>query len=142
MGPAEQLYLAVQHTGRALRRLDDELGLTPARFSALATLRYAGPQRVGELAALEGVAQPTMTRLVGKLEDEGLVVREHDAADGRGSVVALTGDGRALVRRARARKIAWVARAIREVRPEDLDALADSARLLDVAALRPPAGRR
>jgi DNA-binding MarR family transcriptional regulator len=135
MGPAEQLYLAIQHTGGELRRLDAELGVSPARFSVLATLRYGGPQRIGELARLEGVAQPTMTRLVGHLEDHGLVVREAHATDRRGSVVRISTTGRALVRRARARKIAWIERVLREMSPQERAALARGAQLLDLAAL-------
>jgi DNA-binding MarR family transcriptional regulator len=134
MGPAEQVYLAVQHTARVFRGLDTELGLSPARFSVLATLRYQGPQRVGALARLEDVAQPTITRLVVALEREGLVERHADPGDRRGSVVRLTAEGRALVRRARSRKIAWIERALRDLKPADIAAAERAARHLDTAA--------
>ena len=108
MDAAEQLYVALQHAGRRLRELDDELGLSPIRFAVLARLRYDGPQRIGELARLEGVAQPTITQVVQGMERLDLVARRPAGDDGRGCVVELTGHGRAVVRRARARKIAWV----------------------------------
>src|SRR3954452_3175721 len=57
--------------------------------SVLATLRD-GPRTISRLAELEGGAQPTMTRMVGRLEDEGLVARERGADDGRLVLVSLT----------------------------------------------------
>ena len=54
-----------------------------------------GPRRITELAALERLAQPTMTQLVQRLECEGLVARERQADDGRVVLVHLTPDGTA-----------------------------------------------
>lgn len=144
MGPDEQLYLAIQHSARVFHRLDAELGLSRARFSVLATLRYQGPQRVGALARLEDVAQPTMTRLVAALEGEGLVERVADSGDQRGSVARLTPRGRSLVRRARSRKIAWMGQVLRDLKSEDADTLARLAGRLDTAARPHPhsTGRR
>jgi DNA-binding MarR family transcriptional regulator len=103
---AERLYVGLVHAAAALRAVDAELGLSPSRSSTLATLRYAGPLRLGELARREGVSQPTMTQAVQAMEAAGLVVRAPAEGDGRGCVVSITPSGRALVRRARARKIA------------------------------------
>jgi DNA-binding MarR family transcriptional regulator len=108
MGPGEQLYVGLIHAARQLRRLDLELGLSPARFSLLATLRYRGAQTVSRLAQLEDVSQPTISKLVNALEAAGLVQRQPDPADGRASLVRLSSRGRALVRRARARKIEYI----------------------------------
>lgn len=138
MGPAEQLYLAIQHSARHLASLDAELGLSPARFSVLATLRYEGPQRLGDLARREGVAQPTMTKLVAGLERDCLVVRSADGGDRRGVIVDLTPDGRALVRRARARKIDWIAGVLRECEAADTEATGRTAERLDEAARSTP----
>lgn len=135
MGPAEQLYLAIQHSARRFRLLDAELGLSAARFSVLAALRYGGAQRLGDLARLEGVAQPTMTKLVAGLERDRLVIRRADSGDRRGTVVELTADGRALVRRARARKIDWIRRALRECPAGDVQAAGRAAGCLDQAAM-------
>ena len=136
MGPAEQLYLAIQHSARHFRLLDAELGLSPARFSLLATLRYEGPGRLGDLARREGVAQPTMTKLVAGLERDRLVVRRPDGGDHRGVIVDLTADGRALVRRARARKIDWIGRVLREGGAGDAQAAGRTAERVDRAARR------
>src|SRR5215831_17852685 len=106
-----------------MRELDDELGLSAPRFSVLARLRYDGEATIGQLARAERVAQPSMTQLVGGLERAGLVLRHSDPADGRRCIVRLTPAGRALIRRARARKIAWVGSAIADLDDAQLDAL-------------------
>ncbi len=134
MEPAEQLYLAIQHSARHFRLLDAELGLSSARFSVLATLRYGGAHRLGDLAHSEGVAQPTMTKLVAGLERDRLVIRRADSSDHRGVIVDLTPDGRALVRRARARKIDWIGRVLRETSALDAQAAGRTAERLDQAA--------
>ena len=137
-GSAPALYLAIVHASGRMRRLDEELGLSPARFSVLATLRYDGPQRIGELARREGVAQPTMTQSVQGLEAAGLVVRRPDPADGRSHVIELTPSGRALVRRARARKIDWIARSLADLSPTTRAALHEAAASIDHHALESP----
>ena len=73
MDIAERLYVALVHASAAMRASDAELGLSPSRSSTLATLRYAGPLRLGELARREGVSQPTMTQAVQAMEAAGLV---------------------------------------------------------------------
>jgi DNA-binding MarR family transcriptional regulator len=76
------------------------------------------------LAQLEGISQPTATKLVNGLERDGLVQRAADPADGRGRLVRLTPAGRALIRRARARKIAYVELAIAGLRAASVTAVA------------------
>lgn len=103
---AERIYLLVQHVGRRLRESDQSLALSPARFSALASILFHGPLNLGELARFERVRAPTITRLVRVLEGDGLVLRRPDPSDGRGVQVELTAAGRRLVHRSRRRKIA------------------------------------
>ena len=73
------------------RRGKRELSRTAA--SVLATLRDIGPRRITELAESEGIAQPTVTTLVGRLERDGLVERRPDPADARAVLVHLSGAG-------------------------------------------------
>jgi DNA-binding MarR family transcriptional regulator len=128
MSPGEQLYVGLIYASRRLRELDHELGLSPARFSLLATLRYRGPQKVGRLAQLEAVSQPTVSKLINALEQDGLVQRRPDAADGRACLVQLSPAGRALVRRARARKIAYLESAVTGLDPAGVTAMAQALR--------------
>jgi DNA-binding MarR family transcriptional regulator len=131
MDASEQLYVALQHAGRQFRAMDEELGLSTARFAILATLRYRGAQRIGHLARAEGVSQPTMTQSVQGLEAAGLVVRRATPEDGRGWAVELTPAGRALVRRARARKIAWLDQLLADLPDDQRHALNFAAAALD-----------
>jgi DNA-binding MarR family transcriptional regulator len=62
-------------------------------LSTLSTLEQTGPRRITDLAACEGVAQPTMTALVSALERSGLVERRADPDDRRVVLVALSPDG-------------------------------------------------
>jgi DNA-binding MarR family transcriptional regulator len=66
-----------------------------AQVSVLRILRDEGPRRISELADAEHVAQPTITKLVVRLEREGLVTRVSDPDDGRAVLVGLTVAGRA-----------------------------------------------
>jgi hypothetical protein len=69
---------------RGMRAVDRESGLTPARLSALSVLVFGGPRGLGALARAEGVAGPTMTRIVDGLVAAGLAERRPHPADGRG----------------------------------------------------------
>jgi DNA-binding MarR family transcriptional regulator len=106
---AERIYLFVQHLGRRLREADALAGLTAARYSAMASLRFHGSTNIGELAADERVKAPSMTRLVRDMERDGLVRRCPDPDDGRGVLIVLTARGAALFDRARAAKVTLVA---------------------------------
>lgn len=142
MRPPEQLFVAIQQAALRFRSLDNELGLSPARGSILATLRNAGPRRVSELARDQGVAQPTITKLVIAMEEEGLVTRRSDSRDRRGIIVDLTDTGRELARSSRARKIEWVAGAVGEVDHEVLVATVTvTARIEQEARATRPARR-
>jgi DNA-binding MarR family transcriptional regulator len=67
-------------------------------LATLSTLDRAGPQRITDLARAGGVAQPSMTVLVGTLERDGFVVRREDPSDKRVVLVELTAAGMDLVR--------------------------------------------
>jgi DNA-binding MarR family transcriptional regulator len=77
---------------RGLGRGGDE-GLSRTATSVLALLRDSGPHRVTALATAEGVAQPSMTALVARLEKRGLVARGSDPDDARAVRVAVTDQG-------------------------------------------------
>src|SRR3954469_14598973 len=93
-------------------------GLTPSQFSALTTIDYRGTLRLGELAAAESVAPPTITRVVGALVEAGLVERRGDPDDARSALVAVTDAGRAAMRAVRAERTAPLARRFRRLTPE------------------------
>jgi DNA-binding MarR family transcriptional regulator len=121
---ADRLHSAALHLLRRLRTEDDALGISPPRLSALSVVVYAGPLQIGALAEAEGVAAPTMTRLVDGLERDGLVARGADPVDGRAVMVRATAKGTRALQRGRARRVEALARGLRSLEPAELGALA------------------
>lgn len=115
------------------RRLRQEAGtdLSPSQVSALATIERHGPLAPSELAERERIKRPTATRILARLVEAGLAERVPDPADGRSAIVSTSSEGRALVRRLRQRKTAYLARRMRDLSPEDRDVLARAAAVLE-----------
>ena len=86
---AGRLSMALGRLIRVLRR-GSPSGLGPGSLSALATVVRGGPMRLGDLAAREGVAPPTLTRIVVSLEEGGYVTRTPDPDDRRATRVEAT----------------------------------------------------
>jgi DNA-binding MarR family transcriptional regulator len=99
-------------------------GLSLTTAATLATLDRAGPCRLTALAATEGVTQPAMTQLVGRLEEAGLAVRAADPDDGRAVHVQITGSGRELIARRRAARAEKLSALLARLSEADQDALA------------------
>ena len=97
---ANRLNSAAIHLLRRISRDDGADGVTGARLSALSVLVYGGPQTVGALARREGVATPTMTRIVDALVRDGIVTRTSVEGDRRQVRLTATEDGRRLMERA------------------------------------------
>jgi DNA-binding MarR family transcriptional regulator len=95
-----RLRAALARLSRRLRR-HDLAGLTPTQLAALATVERAGPLRLGDLAAAEGIAPSTLTRIVTVLEDLGYVQRDADPKDARASTLAITAQGHETLERLR-----------------------------------------
>lgn len=93
-----RLRVAIFRLSRRLRR-HELAGLTPTQLSALATVGWAGPMRLGDLAAAEGIAPSTLTRLVTALEERGYVRRRPVPDDARASTVAIAPAGQAALLR-------------------------------------------
>jgi len=129
---ASHLRNAIVRTSRALRQeAAGESGLSPTQTAALASISRSGPLTPSELAAIERVKRPTMTRTLACLEREGLIERTPDPADGRSSLVAVNDAGRERLARLRRRKSAYLARRLRKLDPEEVATLARAAALLD-----------
>lgn len=130
---AAQLRMAIVRTARRLRQeaATETNGLTPTSTAALATIERHGPLTPSEVAAIERVKRPTMTRTLGCLQREGLVDRTPDPADGRSSLVAINAAGRERLRRLRGRKNAYLARRMRELSSEEIETLERAAQILD-----------
>lgn len=129
---AARLRLAITRMARRLRQESGAGGETsPTLTAALATIERNGPLTPSALADVERIQRPTATRVVARLEAAGLVARTRDPLDGRVCRVAITADGRALLRRIRTRKNQYLARRLRALEADELTTLADAARLLE-----------
>lgn len=127
---AARLRLAIARTSRRLRQ-ESGHGLTPSLSSALATIQAWGPLTPSELAERENVARTGVTRMIRRLEQAGLIARERDASDGRSYRVVITDDGTALLKAARGRSKAYLARALRTLPDDERDILARAAEILE-----------
>ncbi|MBA3529008.1 MAG: MarR family transcriptional regulator [Propionibacteriaceae bacterium] len=117
---------------RRLRQMRDEsLDLNSNQLSAMAVLLNSGDQLMGELAALEKVQPPSMTRIVNGLEDRGLVARTAHPVDKRQCVVTLTDSGRQVLLANRRRRDQWLALRIAELEPTERDLLRKCIPILD-----------
>jgi DNA-binding MarR family transcriptional regulator len=104
---------------------------TPTSTAALATIERHGPLTPSELAEIERVKRPTVTRTLGCLEREGLVERTPDPADGRSALVTINAAGRERLRRLRGRKNAYLAKRMRDLSVTDIEALERAAEILE-----------
>jgi DNA-binding MarR family transcriptional regulator len=118
-----RLRVALARLSRRLRR-HQLAGLTPTQLAALATVEQAGPIRLGDLAAAEGIAPSTLTRIVAVLEDLGYVRRDADPKDARASKLAITPRGHETLERLRAEGTALLTEWLRLLAPDQRTALA------------------
>jgi DNA-binding MarR family transcriptional regulator len=130
VGLASALRLVTMRLARRLRQ-EADVAVTPTLLSALHTIERQGSVTLGELASHERIRPPTVTRLVTRLDEAGLVVRHKDPADARVSLVALSPEGRRLIGRSRSRKTAYLARRLEGLSHADRAALVHAVRILE-----------
>jgi DNA-binding MarR family transcriptional regulator len=116
------------------RSLNPADGLSQTAAATLATLERSGPRRLTALAVQQGVTQPAMTQLIGRLQDSGLVRREADPADGRVVQVRLTDQGRETLARRRAVRAERLAGILARISPADQAALGAALPAIDALA--------
>ena len=127
---AARLRLSATRLARRLRQ-EADAGLTPSQLSALAVVDCKGPLTLGSLAEHERVAPPSITKVVARLEAEGLVERTSDPGDRRIAWVSTSTRGAALVDESRRRKTAWLAGRIGALDADQQRHLADALDALD-----------
>ncbi|HYH61200.1 MAG TPA: MarR family transcriptional regulator [Solirubrobacterales bacterium] len=127
---ASRLRFAIVRTARRMRQ---QAGgeLSPTLIAALASIDRLGPLTPSELADVERVKRPTATRVAAALERDGLIVRAADPADGRACLLSTSPKGRALMKRVRSRKNAYLSRRIRKLDESDVETLERAAEVLE-----------
>lgn len=128
---ASELRTTVMRLARRLRSQRADTSLSLSQLAALGTLDRHGPLTPGELAVYERVQPPSMTRVVAALELAGMVTRTDHPTDRRQVLVAVSPEGRVLLRDDRKRRDAWLAQRMRDLDPADLEVLRQAARVLD-----------
>ena len=133
---ANRLRPVLFKLNRALRRELHSLGVTGGQVSLLVQISKRRGIGVRELATLEGMSAPGMSKYVARLERNGLVERGPVGGDRRRIGLGPTEAGERVLRSVRSRRTAWLAARLRELEPDEIDAI-DAAiepltRLLDV----------
>ncbi|MGI8619895.1 MAG: MarR family winged helix-turn-helix transcriptional regulator [Gemmatimonadaceae bacterium] len=128
---ADRLHSAAIHLLRRLRKEDDRAGISAARLSALSVAVFAGPVTMGQLAAAEQVAAPTMTRLVAAMERDGLVERDRDSEDARVVWIRATAKGARILYAARDRRLATLTTDLVALNPAELRLLGAAAGIIE-----------
>ncbi len=127
---ASRLRLCINRLHRLLRQ-ESLAGLSPAQASALGAVNRLGSPTLGELASIEQVQPPTMTKIVATLTDAGMVTRVTDATDRRSARVRITPAGKRTLERIRTLKNAFLTRRLGELGPEEQAGAADLVALLE-----------
>ena len=128
-----RLRVALARLSRRLRR-HELAGLTPTQLAALATVGTSGPMRLGDLAAAEGIAPSTLTRLVTALEDSGYVRRFPDPSDARASTLAITPHGQEALERIRTESTLLLTASLELLTPAQRLTLAEALPVLEQLA--------
>lgn len=123
MEPEEIARALAEVAGTVIRSLVDRRGMSFTTASTLGRLEREGPVRLTVLAAAEGVAQPSMTQLVQRLESQGLATRVGDPDDGRVSLVAITDAGRTVLAERRQEREARLAGLLDALSEDEREAL-------------------
>jgi DNA-binding MarR family transcriptional regulator len=131
---ATTLRDAIYRFNRRSRQTRPVGDLTVAQFSALTSLQLSGALTPSELAETERVQPPTMTKLVAKLEERGLVQRAPHPTDRRQVILSATESGRAMLAQYERARDEWLSRRLVELSPEEREILRRAAEILNRVA--------
>ncbi|HTA56710.1 MAG TPA: MarR family transcriptional regulator [Candidatus Baltobacteraceae bacterium] len=127
---AEALHSGAIRVLRLVRTEDAQAGIGPAQLSALSVLVFAGEKTVGELATLEQVQPPTMSRIVDGLVQKKLVERVSSANDRRTVQISATPAGRKLLLAGRDRRVRALAKRFDDLSKKEVETLLAAAEIM------------
>ena len=131
---ATMLRESIARLNRRVRQTRPVGDLTFSQLSALTSLQLAGALTPRELADVERVQPPTMTKIVGKLEDRGLVARTPHPTDRRQVILAATELGRQVYAQFERARNEWLAAHLAELSQDERDTLQRAAQILQQVA--------
>ncbi|MBL7261020.1 MarR family winged helix-turn-helix transcriptional regulator [Paractinoplanes lichenicola] len=127
---AKALRESIMRLNRRVRQARPVGDLTFSQLSALTSLQLAGALTPRELADVERVQPPTMTKIVGKLEERGLVARTPHPTDGRQVILSATEQGRAVHAQFEQARNEWLATQLADLTPSERETLAQASEIL------------
>ena len=131
------MHSAAIHLLRRVRVADDQsMGMTPARRSTLSVLVFLGPQSLSQLATLEQVTLPTMSKLVATMEKDGLVRRARDPGDGRVVRLHATAKARRMAERGREERLAVLESLLGGASAREVEVVREAAEIVDRLVLK------
>ena len=125
---ANDLRLACMRISRRVRFESTDL-VAPHQFSVMARLEET-PRTPRELADIERVSAPSMSRTVAALVERGLVLRADDPTDGRQVILSLTPEGARTLKDIRRRRDEWMASRIKDLSAEEREVLTRASEIL------------
>ena len=120
---ANRLRPVLLQLNRQLRREIHSLGVTGGQVSLLVQIKYHPGIGIRELAALERMSVPGMSKFISRLEEAGLVQRAPVEGDQRRVGLTLTAQGQKVLRSVKSRRTAWLAARLRELGPDELETI-------------------
>ncbi len=132
---ASQVRLTCQRISRRVR-FEGTHEVAPHQFSVMARLADGGDSTPTQLAEIERVSTPSITRTLNCLQESGIVTRTPHPTDGRQVTVSLTEEGRAIVQRTRAQRDSWMAERLATLDADQLDIVQQAIEILAEVASR------
>lgn len=105
---AAELRSPLLRVSRLMRNQRADLSISLTLLSALGAVLTNGPLSAGELAAIERVQPPSMTKVIATLEERGLVERKAHPHDKRQAIIAITPAGEEMLARDRQLRDEWL----------------------------------
>ncbi|HLU54924.1 MAG TPA: MarR family transcriptional regulator [Pseudonocardia sp.] len=123
---AVRLRRVIGKLARSMNESASSEELTPTQASVLGVVVARGPIRISAVAELEGVNPTMLSRVMGVLEQKGLIRRSSATSDLRGVVAEATDAGREKSRRILERRTATLRAVVERLPPETVAALVDA----------------
>jgi DNA-binding MarR family transcriptional regulator len=120
---ANRLRPVLLQLNRQLRREIHSLGVTGGQVSLLVQIKYHPGIGIRELAALERMSVPGMSKFISRLEEADLVQRAPVEGDQRRVGMTLTPAGQRVLRSVKSKRTAWLSARLRELDPDELEAI-------------------
>jgi DNA-binding MarR family transcriptional regulator len=128
---ASTIRLSVLRTARRLRSQRVNTSVTLSQLSALVTVKKCGPLSAGEVASIERVQPPSMTKILASLEAAELIERAAHAEDRRQAIISVTDAGRRLIDDETRARDEWLAERLSGLSSQDRETLVQAAEILD-----------